>query len=140
MLFNKNIPVLIAMLLMITAFITMGYCIERTQFSIFIISAGTCFAGFLFLLKSERISSKNLLYFSILCRAIFIFSLPVLSDDYFRFLWDGHLMNMGINPFLALPSALIEQAVYGEKNASLIQATGKRTRLLKTLILVTGRS
>ena len=29
--------------------------------------------------------------------------LPNLSDDYFRFLWDGHLLNTGENPFVQLP-------------------------------------
>lgn len=109
MLFNKKILVFIVMLFTIIAFIIIGYFIERTQFTLLIISTGICFAGFLFLLKNNSFSLKHLLYFSILCRAIFIFSIPVLSDDYFRFLWDGHLINMGINPFLALPSGLIQQ-------------------------------
>lgn len=109
MLLNKKIPGLIAMLLMAAALAVIGYCIERTQCFLLILSSGVCFAGFLFLLKSRSFSLKHLLYFSIACRAIFIFSTPVLSDDYFRFLWDGHLVNMRINPLLALPSALIEQ-------------------------------
>lgn len=110
-LFNKKILVFIDMLFTIIAFIIIGYFIERTQFTLLIISTGICFAGFLFLVKSNSFSLRHLLYFSIVCRAIFIFSIPILSDDYFRFLWDGHLINMGINPFLALPSALIQQAV-----------------------------
>ncbi len=109
MLPNKKIPALLAMLVMIAALIVIGYFIERTQFTFFIISSGISFSCFLFLLKNKSFSVSHLLYFSIICRAIFIFSIPALSDDYFRFLWDGHLTNMGINPFLALPSALLQQ-------------------------------
>ncbi len=97
------------MLLMITAFIITGYFIERPSFIFFIITAGISFACFLLLLKDESFSLKQLVYFAIVCRAVFIFSIPVLSDDYFRFLWDGQLTNMGINPFLALPAELIQQ-------------------------------
>lgn len=39
-------------------------------------------------------------------RVIAAFSIPVLSDDYFRFLWDGQLLLEGVNPFTILPSSL----------------------------------
>jgi len=43
-------------------------------------------------------------------RAVLLFSEPLLSDDYFRFIWDGRLAVQGIHPFAALPS---EYAVQG---------------------------
>lgn len=104
------------MLLMLAALVIIGYSIERSQFIFFSISSAICFACFLFLLKINSFSLKHLLYFSILCRVIFMFSVPVLSDDYYRFLWDGHLINMDINPFHDLPSALIHQQHIGDSN------------------------
>jgi alpha-1,6-mannosyltransferase len=40
----------------------------------------------------------------LLCRAVLLFSLPQLSDDFYRFIWDGRLAVQGIHPFEALPS------------------------------------
>ena len=41
---------------------------------------------------------------AILARFLLLFSLPNLSDDLYRFIWDGRLLNQGINPFEQLPS------------------------------------
>ncbi|MFN0201553.1 MAG: hypothetical protein ACKVTZ_08530 [Bacteroidia bacterium] len=55
-------------------------------------------------------------------RICFLFFLPQLSDDYFRFLWDGKLVANGINPFLYLPSEL----KIGHENIGLTQALFER--------------
>ncbi|HHG84786.1 MAG TPA: methyltransferase domain-containing protein [Bacteroidetes bacterium] len=36
-------------------------------------------------------------------RIALLFCLPNLSDDFYRFVWDGRMMSMGINPFDELP-------------------------------------
>ena len=45
---------------------------------------------------------------ALLLRLLALFALPALSDDYFRFVWDGRLLAQGINPFLELPTAYME--------------------------------
>lgn len=58
---------------------------------------------------SFQLSFKNILILGIWLRLILLFSIPALSDDYFRFIWDGRLSAQGINPFLHSPSYYLEQ-------------------------------
>ncbi len=46
---------------------------------------------------------------ALLCRGALLFSLPQLSDDFYRFIWDGRLALQGIHPFESLPSEYAEQ-------------------------------
>ncbi|MEO7523135.1 MAG: hypothetical protein ABIT58_03535, partial [Ferruginibacter sp.] len=43
----------------------------------------------------------------ILFRLILLFSVPVLSQDFYRFIWDGRLLLQGYNSYLHLPSVLL---------------------------------
>lgn len=71
--------------------------------------------SFLFLsyLAISRWSTPETLGFwwgmAIAMRLILVFCLPLLSDDVYRFIWDGQLINNGYNPFHYLPSTLIEE-------------------------------
>ncbi len=42
-------------------------------------------------------------------RVVTLFFLPNLSDDFYRFVWDGRLLIHGQNPYLSLPSQLIKE-------------------------------
>jgi hypothetical protein len=44
----------------------------------------------------------------ILFRLLLLFSVPNLSDDVYRFIWDGRLAANGINPFSHLPAEIIQ--------------------------------
>ncbi len=45
----------------------------------------------------------------VLLRFVLLFSVPNFSDDYARFLWDGHLINAGIHPFAHTPEYWMQQ-------------------------------
>jgi len=47
-----------------------------------------------------------LLRWIVLLRLPFFLELPQLSDDFYRFLWDGLLLTKGINPFGAVPAEM----------------------------------
>lgn len=48
-------------------------------------------------------------YLPVLAALLPVFSFPGLSDDVYRFLWDGHLVLDGIDPFHTVPSDLISR-------------------------------
>lgn len=46
---------------------------------------------------------------AILSRLLILGAFPLLSDDIYRFIWDGNLIAHGVNPFLYTPKVLISQ-------------------------------
>ncbi len=73
----------------------------------------TLFAALFFLcfklIQFEKWNLKFLLVAGLLFRIVFFTAEPNLSQDYFRFIWDGELVGQFMNPYLDLPSALIDQ-------------------------------
>ncbi|PHI18973.1 hypothetical protein CEQ90_15140 [Lewinellaceae bacterium SD302] len=49
-----------------------------------------------------------LLVVGLALRLFLLFAFPLLSDDIYRFLWDGYLLNAGISPFSELPAHYLE--------------------------------
>ncbi len=93
---------------MIVAVIYANYFCVRTQtvwlFSSFIV----CIGSYLYILKQEKYESYYK-YFGWFLRFVLIFSFPNLSDDIYRFFWDGKLSSLGINPFQYLPNEILQQ-------------------------------
>lgn len=85
-----------------------GYFLERSDFAQIIIPTTILFiiyAAFHF--SDRKLKSNEIIAFGVFLRLIFLFSFPKLSDDIYRFVWDGMLWHEGINPFEFLPSELI---------------------------------
>lgn len=64
--------------------------------------------AFLFAVSSLLIIQKKLPFWylailGVVVRLLFFDSTPVLSQDFYRFIWDGRLFNAGFNPFLKTP-------------------------------------
>ncbi len=56
-------------------------------------------------------------------RLVFLWDTPSLSQDFFRFIWDGHLLINGFNPYLYTPDELIAAGVDFIPNASLLHSS-----------------
>ena len=50
-------------------------------------------------------SLKTVVLFGLLFRVILVFSAPGLSDDVYRYLWDGRVQAWGINPYVYPPAS-----------------------------------
>src|SRR5688572_30520745 len=55
--------------------------------------------------RSSRSTFLLVVVFAVLFRLSIVFSPPYLSDDIYRYIWDGRVQAAGINPYRYLPSA-----------------------------------
>ena len=80
-----------------------AYDLERHDFTRLIsLYAGAFFLSYK-LIQLFKINFKILLLLGVAARLVFLIALPNLSQDYFRFLWDGRLLAEGLNPYLNTP-------------------------------------
>lgn len=93
------------------SFFQLAYQIDsRTDIIGILIGLGFAFIPYFMILykynKDENIKSNHLLMIGI--RLLILFSFPLLSDDIYRFIWDGSLLHHGINPFSLTPNQLMQ--------------------------------
>ena len=91
-----------------------GYFIERQQFTHLIFTYSLLFATYLFILKKtdSETDARFWFIFAFLLRGSLTFSFPNLSDDIYRFVWDGRLIHLGVNPFDFKPSYFVENQLF----------------------------
>ena len=63
-------------------------------------------------IQTEKNNFTLLLALSILFRLIFLFAIPNLSQDFYRFIWDGRMIFEAINPYESLPETFIKNEAY----------------------------
>jgi alpha-1,6-mannosyltransferase len=98
---------LILFIIGITLYLNFGYDIVRDQFYPLLAIYSFLFGSFLVLIKSSILSIKQLTYIAFSYRALFILAIPNLSQDFYRFIWDGCLILEGINPYQYTPDAIM---------------------------------
>jgi alpha-1,6-mannosyltransferase len=96
--------------------IFLGYFVHRNDFLTFIAAYGAFFGLYVWVAfyQQSHFSAreiKGLLWLAVALRILLLFSIPNLSDDYARFLWDGHLSVAGIHPFVHTPAYFIENNI-----------------------------
>ncbi len=98
--------------------IFLGYGAQRENFQVFIIAYGSLFAlyGWLVFFKKNYTIAALRWYtaLGIALRFALLFSVPNLSDDFYRFLWDGRLTAAGIHPFAHPPVYFIDNHIVAQ--------------------------
>jgi hypothetical protein len=61
------------------------------------------------IIQFEKWNFKFLFVSGILFRLLFLVAVPNLSQDFYRFIWDGELIKNGINPYLFTPDQILEK-------------------------------
>ena len=93
--------------------IHLGYFVNRAQFAFLLFDVSALFL--LFYIYYKYFSFNWPVFF--IYRIALITSIPILSDDYFRFIWDGNLVISSTNPYQYLPSALPANIVFEGLNS-----------------------
>lgn len=94
--------------------------LDRTHFYTLSFLWFSLFGGFYILIKNKNISFSTLVAIAILFRLLFLFSIPNLSQDFYRFIWDGRMLLNGLNPYLSLPETFIQQNLQPVAEASVL--------------------
>lgn len=103
---------LAVVLLACIVYITYG--LERFQTFPLLLTYSLAFAAYAGIYKLTEHDKQLwvLLGVSGLVRIVLLPAIPNLSDDIYRFIWDGRLLVQGIHPFAYLPSEIIQQGLH----------------------------
>ncbi|MEM9919554.1 MAG: hypothetical protein AAF990_15760 [Bacteroidota bacterium] len=91
-----------------------AYDIHQNEFYRLLACQGPFFALYLWLCFRQDQDDSSIRFYTVLgivLRLMLLFSMPLLSDDLYRFIWDGRLLIQGINPFDLLPADYMQQDV-----------------------------
>lgn len=88
-----------------------GYQLERSNFNLLLALYSGLFAGYILLISSDY---KYKFALGLLFRAILVLQIPNLSQDFYRFIWDGRLLMSSINPYSFIPVDIVDKVFDGQ--------------------------
>jgi alpha-1,6-mannosyltransferase len=83
--------------------ITVHYFALREDALLLCSAYSISFIFFLASMKYTEFKTREIVIIGLAARALLLFSLPNLSDDFYRFIWDGRLINLSMNPYAHTP-------------------------------------
>lgn len=109
MIIPKTYRTVIAVVISLVLYLYFAYFLQRENYielsSLYVL----LFIPFLYFLKFEKQNLQFLIGITILFRLIFLFAIPNLSQDFYRFIWDGRMILEGFNPYISLPETFIQE-------------------------------
>lgn len=107
----QKLPILLFLLsLIVYAFF--AYSLERSNFPLLISLYSSLFALFYIIVQKGKTDFWLLALFAMLLRLVFLPVIPNLSQDFYRFIWDGRMLLEGINPYSYTPESFINAKQY----------------------------
>lgn len=89
-----------------------AYDLVRTDVFKLLVLYTFLFVLFYQLVKKHSGNFKLLAFFAIILRVVFLFATPNLSQDFYRFIWDGRMILEGFNPYLFTPESFINNVQF----------------------------
>ncbi len=98
-------------LVSLMGYVWLGYVVKRSNFAQVIALFFFLFLLYWAIIKLSKtdLDYGHALFAALVFRTVLPFALPNLSDDFYRFIWDGRLLAHGVNPFSHLPSYYASQ-------------------------------
>ena len=94
----------------LSSILFLAYIPAQHDWNLILPSVLVSFLSYIFLIRDkDEATLKWGLVLAIVARLAIIPAFPNLSDDVYRFIWDGQLWHIGIHPFSEVPSGLIGQ-------------------------------
>ena len=105
-----------AALISLICLVQISFYTQRHEFATLFATYAVFFSTYLWVLKKVKTDTdiNFFIFIGIILRGVAVFSFPNLSDDIYRFLWDGRLVNLGENPFTHTPQYYIENQLFSE--------------------------
>ncbi|WP_169718958.1 glycosyltransferase 87 family protein [Aequorivita capsosiphonis] len=103
-----KIPLLFA-ITSIAFYLSFAYDLERSDFAKLISLFGALFIIAYLCIQNFKLNFWFLASLGIVFRLLFILAIPNLSQDFYRFLWDGRLVAQGISPYLFTPDLYFKE-------------------------------
>ena len=91
---------------------TFAYDLVRTEYFKLIMLYSALFFFFYKLVQRFKSNIQFLTYLAFSFRFVFIMAIPNLSQDFYRFIWDGRMILEGINPYLYTVESFISQGKF----------------------------
>ena len=95
-------------LLILMGFYMLSYEVKRSDTFVLLSVYSSLFVLLWFWIRNFS-TLGSIILLGIIARLCFSFHLPELSQDFYRFIWDGQVQQLGINPYLYRPNTLIER-------------------------------
>jgi hypothetical protein len=89
-------------------YVFLGYNIQRHETLLLCSGYVSLFLIYIWILNQKSIDVKFWILASMAFRIVLILAIPQLSDDVYRFIWDGRLLLNGFSPYSFLPGHLAD--------------------------------
>ncbi len=110
-LFKYHKTPLLCILVSLILYASFAYDIVRTEATKLVLLYLSLFVFAFILKKTAGFNFGLSVLASVLLRLVFLLAIPNLSQDFYRFIWDGQMIIAGFNPYLTTPDFQMEMGM-----------------------------